>query len=167
LNIEKSDLLEVKKNVYDKVGFVISDLVLEAESKDYQACRFELNGRKIICRSAKITPKKVGYFVTFWKRKKGEVIEPFNENDIFDFYIINLRTGTDFGQFVIPKAELIKRGIISTSEKEGKRGFRVYAPSDIVTSKQAEKTQKWQRNYFLKIDKNLDFDKFSKLYDDF
>ena len=44
---------------------------------------------------------------------------------------------------------MIKRQILSTKFKEGKRGFRVYPKWTITENKQAEKTQIWQTNYFL------------------
>ena len=59
-------------DIYDKCNLAISNFHKELESKEYQACRFNLNNKHIICRTAKITPKKVGQFVTFWKRKKKQ-----------------------------------------------------------------------------------------------
>lgn len=58
------------------------------------------------------------------------------------------------GQFVFPKSVLADKGIITRKGKEGKRGIRVYSPWDIVTNKQAEKTQTWQTKYFLSIKKD-------------
>lgn len=164
-SIGPSDLLESKKSVYDKCSFLIKNLVLDKESKAYQAVSFELNSLEIIFRSAKITPKKIGQFVTFWKRNKDGIIEPFHEEDIIDFYVINVRRDKQFGQFVIPKSVLIKKGIISTTGREGKRGFRVYPPWDLVISKQAKKTQKWQLDYFLEIQEDLNLDRAKKLYE--
>jgi hypothetical protein len=46
---------------------------------------------------------------------------------------------------------LLEKGIITGTEKEGRRGFRVYPPCYTVTNKQAEKTQLWQTKYFLII----------------
>ena len=60
---------------------------------------------------------------------------------------------------------LADKGIITRNGKEGKRGIRVYPPWDIVTSKQAEKTQSWQTKYFLTIknDNSTDLDLINKL----
>lgn len=63
-----NNLKQIKTDVYDKCSFGISDFENEPESKEYDACRFKLNGLNIISRKAKITPKKIGQFVTFWKR---------------------------------------------------------------------------------------------------
>jgi len=156
--------LRIKKEIYDKCSFYISDLKLEPESKEYDACRFTLNGLSILSRSAKITPKKIGQFVTFWKRNGSGPIEPFSENDEIDFYVVNVQTKNELGQFVFPKSELIKKGIISTNKKEGKRAFRVY-PSWVKTkNKQAERTQNWQLDYFYEINDSTNYHKVSELY---
>ena len=159
----KQNLNQIKEEVYDKCAVKISDFQLESESKEYDACRFQLNGRKVICRSAKITPKKTGQFVTFWKRSGNWTIEPFDESDQMDFFIVNVRTENKFGQFIFPKMILIKKGIISTVKKEGKRAFRVYPNWDTTKSKQASITQKWQLNYFYEIGDKIDIKKVNEL----
>jgi hypothetical protein len=128
----------------------------ELEGTEYDACQFELNGIKIINRSFKITQKKVGQFVTFWKRNKKGITEPFNKTYRIDFYVINVKTENNFGQFVFPKSELINKGIISTENKDGKRGFRVYPKWDNAQNKQAKKTQEWQLKYFYEINNLTD-----------
>ncbi|OHX64540.1 MepB family protein [Flammeovirga pacifica] len=154
----------IEKEIYDKCSLSISDFTLETESVDYYACQFKLNEWHIISRNAKITPKKVGQFVTFWKRNKEKTIAPFDENDFLDFYTVNVRTEYEFGQFVFPKSVLIEKGIISTEKKEGKRGFRVYPIWDTVTSKQAERTQKWQLNFFYQLNNQTDIKRVMALY---
>lgn len=158
------NLKQIQNEIYDKCSLKVSGFKAEPESKEYDACRFELNGLSILCRNAKITPKKVGQFVTFWKRNGDGPIEPFNENDRVDFYAVNVRTENEFGQFVFPKSVLIKKGIISTKNKEGKRGFRVYPKWDVANNKQSERTQKWQLNYFYEITDSTDLQKVHDLY---
>ena len=147
-----SELIRIKEIGYDHCSFLLSDLVIESESKEYKACTFRLDGRYVICRNSKITPKKIGQFVTFWKRNKENIIEPFDENDQIDFYIINVIKENRLGQFVFPKSVLIDNKIISSTNKEGKRGFRVYPCWDIPKSKQAIKTQTWQLEYFVELE---------------
>ncbi|MCT4665214.1 MAG: MepB family protein [Flavobacteriales bacterium] len=159
------NLHQIKTEIYDKCSLGISDMKIETEGKEYHACRFQLKGLNILSRNAKITPKKVGQFVTFWKRNQDGVTEPFNEFDPIDFYIVNVRTETEFGQFVFPKTILIKKGIISTKMKEGKRGFRVYPKWDITKNKQAKQTQKWQLNYFYEINSMTNLEKVTGLYE--
>ncbi|MEP2446245.1 MAG: MepB family protein [Balneola sp.] len=157
-------LTQIKTKVYDACALEISCFRFEKESEEYGASQFKLNGLKIINRNAKITPKKVGQFVTFWKRSKNGPIEPFHENDPFDFFTVNVQTNNQLGQFVFPKSVLIKKGIISTNHKEGKRAFRVYPDWNIPKSKQAERTQKWQLDFFYHINGSIDFDRVKELY---
>lgn len=158
------NLDQIKINVFDNCGLIISNFQMEMESTEYGACRFNLSGRKIICRNSKITPKKVGQFVTFWKRNSNGNIGPLDDKDLFDFYIVNVKTKTEFGQFIFPKSILIEKGIISTDTKEGKRAFRVYPTWDIPDNKQAERSQKWQLDYFYEINDSLDLKRAEELY---
>lgn len=160
------NLVTIKINIYDKLSFIISKVNNELEGTEYDACQFELNGMKIISRSSKITPKKVGQFVTFWKRNQSGETEPYSENDQFDFYVINAKSKDRFGQFVFPKSELINKGFISSEKKDGKRGFRVYPSWDKTLNKQAQKTQKWQLDYFYEINQTTDLKKVSELYNE-
>lgn len=157
-------LSQIKTTVYDKCGLEISNFRMETESRPYNACQFVLNAAKTINRDGKITPKKLGQFLTCWKRNNHGPIEPFDKKDQFDFLTVNVQTKTSLGQFVFPKAILLKQGIISTDKKEGKRAFRVYPPWDIPKSNQALKAQKWQLNYFFEIGHTTDFKKVMELY---
>lgn len=159
-----SYLNKIKTEIYDKCSLKISAFKKELEGTEYDACLFKLNEKQIICRNSKITPKKNGQFVTFWKRNKEGITEPFNENDNIDFYVINVHSENNFGQFVFPKSVLVNKGVISTELKDGKRGFRVYPKWDIPQNKQAEKTQKWQLNYFYEVNKSTDLKKVIELY---
>lgn len=160
------NLNQIKTEIYNKCSLEISDFKTESESKEYNACQYKLNGMTVLCRNAKITPKKVGQFVTCWKRNKSGITEPYSENDQIDFYVIITRTEKEFGQFVFPKSVLIKKGILSTENKEGKRGFRIYPKWDTATNKQAERTQKWQLDYFYEINSSTDLQRVYKLYND-
>jgi hypothetical protein len=120
------------------------------ESKEYKACSYKIDGKKIIERTAKITPKKIGQFVTCWKRNSDGITEPHKHSDDFDFFFIKVKSEEKKGVFKFPKEVLIKNRIVSTEKKDGKRGFRVYPAWDNPTSKQAIKTQQWQINYFIK-----------------
>lgn len=156
----------VKEFVYDKCDINLSNLKQHSESQEYGACSFELNGKKIQQRISKITPTKIGQFVTLWKRNKDGITEPFDFTDSIDFIIIIAVSGTNFGQFIFPKHVLANKGVITQNGKEGKRGIRVYPPWDLPTNKQATKTQLWQTNYFLTIkkDRSTDLDLIKKLF---
>lgn len=146
-----NELKTVKTLLYETCGFNLTNLVVSTESLEYEACSFELNTNKIQYRLSKITPTKTGQFVTIWKRNKDGITQPFDISDDFDFIIIAAKREHDFGQFIFPKMILAEKGIITSNNKEGKRGIRVYPPWDEVTSKQAKQTQLWQTQYFVPI----------------
>jgi len=96
-----------------------------------------------------LTPKKIGQFVTFWKRDLDGKTVPFDVNDDFDFYIITIEENENSGFFVFPKVILEKENLISSEKKTGKRGFRIYADWHFPNNKQAEKIKLWQTKYFI------------------
>jgi hypothetical protein len=160
-----SELLQVKELVYDKCNFEFSNLVIDSESEEYQACSFKLNSIEFIHRFSKITPTKIGQFVTIWKRNNEGITAPFDYSDNFDLIVITSKSSENLGQFVFPKAVLLEKGIISNNNSSGKRGIRVYPPWDVPTSKQAEKTQSWQTKYFYSINKDaFDIELVKKLF---
>lgn len=151
------DLILIQEILFDNCNFEITQPILEAESSEYGACTFVLNNLNIRYRTAKITPTKTGQFVTLWKRINQGPIQPFDSTDPIDLFIVSTRKDNNFGLFIFPKSILITKEIV-TDKKEGKRAIRVYPPWDITTSKQAQKTQKWQLDYFLEIQENNLFD---------
>lgn len=148
INSSHADLEVAKELVYDKCGYGLRNLELGAESIEYGACSFELNGKAIQYRVSKITPKKNGQFVAIWKRNTDGKTVPFHVSDEIDFIIISTKCDNTFGQFIFPKSILADRGILSQNGKEGKRGIRVYPPWVRTTSNQAAKTQAGKLNFF-------------------
>lgn len=144
-------LKETNTLVFIELGLEIKSIHLEHESAEYNACQLLLNDKKVLFRTAKTTPTKIGQFVTLWKRTPKGPIAPFAIEDNFDLVIVNTKTENHFGQFVFPKTILIEKGVFSTDLKEGKRAIRVYPPWNKTTSKQAQKTQQWQLEYFSPI----------------
>ncbi|MGW7369713.1 MepB family protein [Streptomyces sp. NPDC054841] len=145
------DLLVAKELVYGPSGFACSRPVPEAESAEYGACEFTLDGFSVRFRVARTTPKKVGQFVTVWKRSPGGPIQPFDAEDPVDLFVISSREGRRFGQFVFPRDVLCERDIVSRNGSGGKRAFRVYPPWVTTTNRQARNTQTWQLNHFLHL----------------
>lgn len=146
-----SDLVIAKELVYDVCGLEFKNVQLHSESTEYAACSFDLNGNKIEHRCSKITPTKIGQFVTIWKRNNEGITTPFDVSDGIDFIIITTRSGDHFGQFVFPIAVLVEKDIVSRNGKGGKRGICVYPSWDMPTSKQAMASQEWQSKFFLPI----------------
>ncbi len=145
------DFIISRDLIYIPCGFKCREIAIEKESLEYGACQFKLNDHYMLFRVAKITPTKVGQFVTVWKRIGKGPIQPYDLTDGVDFYVIAARKDDCFGQFVFPKDVLCKYGIMSTNGQKGKLGMRVYPPWDVTMNKQAKKTQEWQLKYFLEV----------------
>ncbi|MDR3476972.1 MAG: MepB family protein [Gammaproteobacteria bacterium] len=145
------DLLLAKELVYEPNGLICKNIKKEAESDEYGAYEFEINDHRIKFRASKITPTKIGQFVTLWKRIGNGPIMPYDLADPIDFFVVSTRSAEHFGQFIFPKSVLFRHGIISKETKGGKRAIRVYPPWDIAQNQQAKKTQKWQLEYFFEI----------------
>ncbi|MGW7572454.1 MepB family protein [Streptomyces sp. NPDC054765] len=160
------DLLAAKTQVYDPCGFICSRPVPEAESAEYAAHEFTLDGSAVRFRVAKTTPTKVGQFVTVWKRSPGGPIQPFDSADPVDLFVISCRQGREFGHFVFPRDVLGERGIVSRNGSGGKRAFRIYPPWVETTNRQASSAQAWQVDHFLRIgaDGSLDAVRARQLY---
>lgn len=153
-----SDLLATKDLVYSPCRFECSQPRIEVQNAEYGAYVFNLNALSIRFRVAKITPTKVGQFVTLWERIGDGPIQPYDISDSVDLFVISTRKGNNFGQFVFPKAVLCNQDIVSDKGKSGKRAVRVYPPWDKPTGRQAQKTQIWQLEYFLEIPENTPID---------
>lgn len=152
--------------LFEICGFEYAPPESDAESSEYHACSFRVNGRSVRYRKGKITPTKVGQFITLWKRIGKNPIQPYDSRDDVDLLVVTVETKNRCGQFIFPKSALVKHGVFSVNGKGGKRALRVYSPWDKVESRQAQKTQNWQSDFFIEISKNksLDVLKFKSLY---
>jgi len=159
------DLLNFRlASLYDQCGMIVSDLVIDIEGKEYLAFSYLLDGKRCISRQSKITPKKIGQFVTCWKRNAEGITAPYDIRDNIDLYLINYSNNGYHGLFVFPRYVLLDKNIMSSNEKSGKRGFRVYAPYDHPVSKQAIKTKAWMSDYFIEFNEVLDISDFINLH---
>ncbi|WP_407838188.1 MepB family protein [Streptomyces sp. DSM 116496] len=145
------DLLAAKELVYDPCGFTCSAPVPEAESADYAAHAFTLDGLAVRFRAARTTPTKAGQFVTLWQRSPGGPIRPFDTADPVDLFVVAARDGDRTGQFVFPMDALHRNGVVSAHGSGGKRAFRVYPPWVIAPNRQAAAAQAWQLDHFLPL----------------
>jgi len=145
-----TDLEHLQHSVFSKFTAVISNIQPEPECIEYSGYNFQVNSFNIKFRKAKITPKKIGQFVTLWKRNpESRQTEPFTSEDSFDFYIIFCDHDDKSGFFFFTKNILSQKHILTTASKDGKRGFRVYPDWDFPENKQATKTQDWQKDFFI------------------
>lgn len=147
--------LEKLENLFIKIyGQKLSSLIPDSECEEYSGFNFQIGKLNFKFRKSKITPKKVGQFVTLWKRNSQNQTEPYDENDDFDFYVFAAAQEENFGFFIIPKSILVERNILSTQSKYGKRGFRLYPTWTNTDNKLAAKMQACQTQYF--VDFTLD-----------
>ena len=160
------DLLSAEELIYKPSGLILQNVKIEDESEDYGAAEFSINHYSVKFRAGKITPTKIGQFVTFWKRLGKGPILPYDFNDSFDFLVVSVRAKNHFGQFIFPKVVLCEKGIVSCNGKEGKRAMRIYPPWDRAENSQAKKTQAWQLQYFIKFSEDIfDSSRMKYLFD--
>ncbi|WP_201508770.1 MepB family protein [Psychrobacter alimentarius] len=154
----------VLRKLFEPAGYAVEDVEPEIESIEYGALKFTLNGQRIIYRQAKTTPKKIGQFVTIWKREHpNSEIAPIDLKDGVDWVIIAANEGTNFGVFVFSAQLLAKKGVFSEESKVGKRAMRVYAPWTNPTAAQAKRTKNWQTKCFFDFESSdADLKSFTK-----
>lgn len=159
------DLLLAHTQLYQPLGWACSAPEAEAESADYGAHVLTVGGLRVRFRAAKVTPTKLGQFVTLWKRVGRGPIQPLDAADPLDCCVVSVRHGAQCGQFVFSMAVLRQHGVVSVEGRGGKRALRVYPPWDVTTSRQAEKTQQWQQECFVDLSSSaVDLVRAKRLY---
>ena len=151
-----NELVAAIQDVYKPAGMQLTGLALrEAESAEYSASRFGLDGHTIVFRVAKTTPTKIGQFVTIWKRpRSGSTIAPLDVDDGVAFVVVSVSDATHRGQFVFDHKILASKGIMAINGKGGKHAIRVYPPWVKPVAKEAVRTQQWQLRYFLSLEQS-------------
>lgn len=154
-------LVNIQKHLFNPLELKIENIIIEKESKNYNACSFNCNNKKVIFRTANHTPKKNGLFVTLWKRSNSGPIEPYQYKDFFNLSIIETIHNDHIGYFLFNKEILDEKGILFGKQK-GKLGFRVYPRWDNPNNKQGILTQKWQSPFFIEIKDRIMADHYLK-----
>lgn len=149
-----STLSLLAAHIFNEQGLKTTDFRIDPLAKAYEAADFKLENKNVKFRKAKLTPKKNGQFVTLWKRNTVGISIPYNTKDEFDCSLIVTADKQHLGFFLFPKQVLAEHAFISSPLKEGKRGFRIYPEWVIPESRQAEKTKKWQVDYFINMNKD-------------
>ncbi|MCL1696972.1 MULTISPECIES: MepB family protein [unclassified Lysinibacillus] len=167
MNNFKKTLAYVNELLYEPNHLTIQNIREETQNSDYGAGIFRLNSKSVRFRVAKITPTKIGQFVSFWEKNEANKNQAFSYDNATDLLVINtFNNNGDFGQFIFPKNVLLKQNILKTANSKGKMAIRVYPSWDTPTSKQAIETQKWQLPYFINLDdiNSLPIHELLKLY---
>lgn len=161
-------LTYVDEIFYQPNGLTIKAIREETQNADYGAGVFQLNSKSVRFRVAKVTPTKLGQFVSFWEKDLNNKNQPFSYKNATDLLVINTFSNDNqfFGQFVFPKKILVEQNILRTATANGKMAIRVYPSWDTPTSKQAIATQKWQSPYFVGLNNinSLQIQKLLRLY---
>ena len=130
------------------------DLIKEKWNEDYESILIKPKNDQAYkrCRLAKKTPKKEGYFTVFWKKDQDNKNIPYSDEDLGDELIIVVIDGCQCGLFIIPQEVAISKNILSTKDCKGKMAMRFYPPWCTNLNKTAQTKQKWQLDYFQKIE---------------
>ena len=152
------ELTLLDRLLFKPCGLPLTNVTPEPESADYFAHEFQVAGKNVKFRKAKITPTKTGQFVTIWKRNENNITIPYSLTDDIDFYIFLTRRGEKAGIFLFPKSVMHENKILTDDTRDGKRGFRLYPPWGAPTNKQALNTQAWQTPYFINLTDETRFD---------
>ena len=156
-----SRLISAIEHVYRPAGMTVTvQPKKEPENAEYGGCTFKLDDRSVTFRIGKITPQRPGNFVALYDRVRGITVPVDTRYREIDFLVVDVsdQKAANRGQFVFPKATLLKRGIISNglteqdrlNRKKGKLSFRVFPPW-ANPKPTAVKTQKWQGSFFFPI----------------
>ncbi|API78391.1 MepB family protein [Staphylococcus argenteus] len=141
--------IEILEKVLN-VEMNVIDIVEEKYNKEYEALTFNYKGTVYKNRLAKKTPNKSGYFVTCWTKDEDNYNRPYKIDEFADYLIVAVIDGELNGYFLFPKEVLVEKGILASSRHKGKMAFRVYPIWCNDLNKTAQRTQKWQCNYFFK-----------------
>lgn len=168
LKLNKNQMSNLISKLENHLNEKSNNVVSDADSLDYLGCSFKISSMLFLYRKAKITPKKIGCFVAVWKRDADRKTVPFELSDDFNFYLIEVEDNNNKGFFIFPKSILTTNGVLST-DKEGKRGFRLYPTWTNPENKQATKSQLWQIPFFINLNEttgklNQQIQKIFELY---
>ena len=96
--------------------------------------------------------KKKDILQSFRKKDQDNKNIPYTDEDLGDELLIVVIDGCHCGLFIIPKEVAISKKILSTKNFKGKMAMRFYPSWCSNLNKTAQATQKWQLDYFQKIE---------------
>ncbi|OJE44981.1 mep operon protein MepB [Bacillus proteolyticus] len=157
---------KLDERIYQPNNLFITNQKEEKQNSEYAGGIFQLNNRSIRFRVSKITPNKIGQFVSFWEKGASMRNQAFSYDLAPDLLVITCIADNKLGQFIFPKEILLKEKILKTQNQKGKMAMRVYPIWDKPASNQAKKSQLWQLQYFVDLSdaENVAIDKLLNLY---
>lgn len=166
LNNYNDTIRNLDNIVYKPNNLMITNVKEEKQNAEYAGCIFYLNNKTIRFRKSKITPNKIGQFVSFWEKGDNMQNQAFSYNAAPDLLVITCIDDNKLGQFIFPKEILLKEKILRTENQKGKMAMRIYPIWDTPVSNQAKKSQLWQIQYFVDLSdhNNLPIDELLNLY---
>ena len=142
----------------------IDKLKVEDWNTEYGAYDCIITNQSFKTLFAKKTPKKSVFFLALWKKDESNKNIPFNETDIENKLIISIQDESKIGQFVFPKKVLIEKGILQLKRHKGKMAFRIYPIWETSLNKTAQKSQAWQKQYFIDLSNDVNKEELYSLY---
>lgn len=162
-----NDIIQNLNNiVYKPNDLIITNLKEERQNSEYAGALFHLNNKTIRFRVSKITPNKIGQFVSFWEKNENMQNQAFSYDAAPDLLVITCINDHKLGQFIFTKEILLEEKILKIQSQKGKMAMRVYPIWDNPVSNQAKKSKMWQLQYFIDLSNinNLSIDKLLHLY---
>ncbi|WP_142325850.1 MepB family protein [Bacillus cereus] len=166
MNNFNDTIRDLNNIVYKPNNLMITNLKEEKQNAEYAGCLFHLNNKTIRFRKSKVTPNKIGQFVSFWEKDENMRNRAFSYEAAPDLLVITCTADNKLGQFIFPKEILLKEKILRTQSQTGKMAMRIYPVWDTTVSNQAKRSQTWQLHYFVDLSdiNNLPIDKLLNLY---
>ena len=171
----RNELTTLLQTSFASLGYKLpsaDELVSHDHNAQYHGYAFTINHNRIIYRKAKVTPDRPGAFLALWKRPADcSNSKPIPFTNEFDYLLVavssdgltssnNQVANLQSGLFIFPVELLVKKGIVTGTNRKGKTAFRVFPPwsesralsGSGVFSNAAKSTQRWQCDYFLQQD---------------
>lgn len=136
----------------------------EEQNRDYEGAILQINNYVYRTRLAKLTPKKKGYFVAMWEKDKTGTNQAYSYEESPEKLIVSIIDGKKYGQFIFPKNELLKYGVLKSAKQKGKMAIRVYPSWITDLNATAKKTQAWQVVHFIDLSEDLEVEKLKEMY---
>lgn len=126
---------------------VTASVTPESQNSDYESGLARIGEEYWHIRTARTTPTKPGAFLAFWSRDENGVTEPFSAGSVHAGLLVFVEQLGHRGVFRFTASHLTQLGITS-GQKAGKRGFRVYPHWCTDLNATATATQRAQSSAF-------------------